>query len=125
MAGSEGKNLNNRAAEVIGAAQDLERAQELGLVPATMLRGYVLPHGDHSGAQKPVGARTRIGVPDPAFRGAGCVDRMAIMCERLREDGLYDMAWALGVTRNPTGFLEPRVTVGRNRFTMDLRRALC
>lgn len=76
-------------------------------------------------AQKPVGARTRIGVPDPAFRGAGCVDRMAIMCERLREDGLYDMAWALGVTRNPTGFLEPRVTVGRNRFTMDLRRALC
>ena len=50
---------------------------------------------------------------------------MAIMCERLREDGLYDMAWALGVTRNPTGFLEPRVTVGRNRFTMDLRRALC
>ena len=77
MAGSEGKNLNNRADEVIGAAQDLKRAQEQGLVPATMLRGYVFlmeitPEAQKpvGVSQKPVGVRTRIGVSDPAFRGA-------------------------------------------------------
>ena len=125
MAGSEGKNLNNRADEVIGAAQDLKRAQEQGLVPATMLRGYVFLMEITPEAQKPVGVRTRIGVSDPAFRGASYLDRMAIMCERLRDDGLYDMTWVLGVTGSPIGFLEPRAAVGWDRFTMDLRRGLC
>ena len=45
------------------------------------------------------------------------------MCERLREDGLYDMTWALGVVRSPVGFVEPRQSVGWDRFTQDLRTA--
>ena len=90
MAGSEGKNLNNRAAEVIGAAQDLERAQELGLVPATMLRGYVLPHGDHSGAQEPVGTTDGTGRPRHGDHSGGsetCWSQNADRCPRSRVQG--------------------------------------
>lgn len=48
---------------------------------------------------------------------------MAIMCERLRDDGLYDMAWALGILRTPVGFVEPRESVNWDRFKNDLRLA--
>lgn len=45
------------------------------------------------------------------------------MCERLREDGLYDMTWALGVVRDPVGFIEPRASVNWDRFRSDLHEA--
>lgn len=123
MTGSEGKNLNNRADEVIGAAQDLRRAQEHGLLPPGMKRGYVFLMEVTPDVARPVGVTTRVGTPDPEFVGATYLDRMAIMCERLRDDGLYDMAWALGIVRNPVGFVEPRETVGWDRFKHDLRLA--
>lgn len=71
----------------------------------------------------PVNVRVRVGEPDPEFVGAGYLERMAIMCQRLRDDGLYDMAWALGVVREPVGFEEPREPVNWSRFKSDLRRA--
>ena len=123
MKGSEGKNLNNRADEVIGAAQDLRRAQEHGLLPQTMMRGYVYLMEVTPEVQKPVAVRTKAGTPDPEFEGASYLDRVGIMCERLRDDGLYDMSWALGVTSDPVGFVEPRKSVNWDRFKTDLRRA--
>ena len=108
MTGSEGKNLNNRADEVIGAAQDLKRAQEHGLLPPGMMRGYIFLMEVTPAVTVPVNVRTRVGEPDTEFIGAGYLERMAIMCERLRDDGLYDMAWAVGVVREPVGFVEPR-----------------
>lgn len=123
MTGSEGKNLNNRADEVIGVAQDLKRAQEQGLLPAEMMRGYVFLMEVTPAVSIPVGATVAIGSPDPQFVGASYLERMAIMCERLRTDGLYDMTWAVGVTRNPVGFVEPRPSVGWDEFKADLWRA--
>lgn len=123
MTGSEGKNLNNRADEVIGAALDLKRAQENGLLPSGMKRGYVFLMEVTPEVTRPVAVQSRVGTPDPVFNGATYLDRMAIMCERLRNDGLYDMSWALGVTRDPLGFVEPRETVNWDRFRSDLRRA--
>lgn len=123
MTGSEGKNLNNRADEVIGAALDLRRAQEHGLLPPGMKRGYVFLMEVTPAVTGPVGVRTRVGDPDPEFIGASYLDRMAIMCERLREDGLYDMTWALGVVRDPVGFIEPRASVNWDRFRSDLHEA--
>lgn len=123
MTGSEGKNLNNRADEVIGAAQDLKRAQEHGLLPPGMMRGYIFLMEVTPAVTVPINVRTRVGQPDPAFVGVGYLQRMAIMCERLRGDGLYDMAWALGVVREPVGFSEPSESVNWDRFKSDLRRA--
>lgn len=123
MTGSEGKNLNNRADEVIGAAQDLRRAQDHGLLPPGLKRGYIFLMEVTPDVQRPVDVRIRVGTPDAEFVGATYLERMAIMCERLRDDGLYDLAWALGVTRDPLGFVEPRHSVGWNRFKADLHAA--
>ena len=121
MTGSEGKNLNNRADEVIGAAQDLKRAQENGLLPRDLRRGYIFLMEVTPAVTTPVSVRTRVGEPDPEFIGAGYLDRMAIMCERLRDDRLYDMVWALGVIREPVGFVVPRESVNWDQFKSDLR----
>lgn len=123
MTGSEGKNLNNRADEVIGAAQDLRRAQEHGLLPHGMKRGYIFLMEVTPEVNRPVGVTTQVGAPDRAFNGATYLDRMAIMCERLRDDGLYDLSWALGVVRDPIGFLEPLESVNWDRFKADLHGA--
>lgn len=120
MAGSEGKNLNNRADEVIGVAEDLRRAQDANLVPPTLQRAYVFLMEITPAVQKPVGVQIRAGKPDPAFVGATYLDRMAIMCDRLKTSGLYDMAWAVGVKRNPTDFVEPLASVCWDAFRDSL-----
>jgi hypothetical protein len=57
------------------------------------------------GAQRgPSGSASRSGRPDPIFQGASYLDRVAIMCERMRYSGLYHLVWALGITRSPVGF---------------------
>lgn len=123
MTGSEGKNLNNRADEVIGAALDLKRAQEEGLLPHGMKRGYVFLMEVTPAVTVPVGVNVRVGTPDPAFKGASYLKRMGLLCERLRDDAVYDMAWALGVTRTPPDFIEPLPSVGWDRFKADLAEA--
>lgn len=123
MTDSEGKNLNNRANKVIGSAQDLRRAQDAGLLSATMKRGYVFLMEVTPAVQVPVEVTTQVGHPDPAFEQASYLQRMALMCQRLRDDGLYHMAWALGVKRNPIGFVEPLETVNWDRFKADLRNS--
>ena len=123
MTGSEGKNLNNRIDEVIGAAQDLHRAQQTGLLPKELKRGYIFLMEVTPAVLNPVGTSTKVGTLDPIFESTCYLERMAIMCERLRNDGLYGMAWALGVVRNPIGIVEPRPSVNWDRFKADLRQA--
>lgn len=122
MTGSEGKNLNNRADEVIGVAEDLRRAQAASLVPSTLQRAYVFLMEMTPAVQKPVGVTVKAGTPDPAFENATYLDRMAIMCDRLRASGLYDMTWAVGVRRDPTDFVEPLETVGWTTFSAALAK---
>lgn len=108
MTGSEGKNLNNRADEVIGVAEDLRHAQDAGLIDANLHRAYIFIMEVTPEVQQPVRVSVRAGSPDPVFQGASYLERMAIMCERLRDSGLYDLAWAVGVVRHPTiDFVEP------------------
>jgi len=121
MSGSEGKNLNNRADEVFGMAADARAAELHGLLPRNMRRAYVFVLGANEASLRPVGARAAAGTPDPIFTGASYMDRMAIMCERLREEGLFHMAWAVGVHEEPFSWFEPRPTVNWERFSADLR----
>jgi hypothetical protein len=66
----------------------------------------------------------QLGTPDPVFAGASYMDRKAIMLTRMRDNGLYDLAWAVGVQEQPFAWFEPRPDVSWDRFTTDLRTLL-
>jgi hypothetical protein len=121
MSGSEGKNLNNRADEVFGIAEDARQAEARGILPVNLRRAYIFLMEVTEAVQYPVRIGHPYGKPDPVFHQASYLDRMAIMCERLRDSGLYHLVWAVGVTRNPIGFVEPSSSVGWDRFVSDLR----
>lgn len=120
MKGSEGKNLNNRMDEVLGVGEDLRAAQEHGLVSPNLRRAYILVMEATATVLRPVSTRGIFGTPDPVFDGASYLDRMGIVCERIRDSGLYDMTWAVAATNDPIDFFEPNPHVGWERFATDL-----
>ncbi|MFT4295050.1 MAG: hypothetical protein QM582_06515 [Micropruina sp.] len=67
-----------------------------------------------------VGTRGIFGAPDPVFDGTSYLDRMGIICERIRDFGLYDLTWAIAATSDPIDFYEPNPHVGWERFATDL-----
>jgi hypothetical protein len=123
MSGSEGKNLNNRADEVFGVAEDARQAEAHGLLPKDLRRAYVFIMGITSESTRPVAIGHLIGKGDPEFSGASYLQRTAIMCRRLRETGLYDMTWAVGVQEIPFMWHDPDPRVGWDRFASDIHQA--
>jgi|HubBroStandDraft_3_1064219.scaffolds.fasta_scaffold22029_2 hypothetical protein len=121
MAGSVGNNLNNRADEVFGIAEDARQAEKHGILPANLRRVYIYLLEVTPSVRKPVNVGRPLGNHDIVFNGASYLDRLAIMCERMRDSGLYHLALVLGVTRDPIGFIEPSAEVGWDRFASDLR----
>jgi hypothetical protein len=124
MSGSEGKNLNNRADEVFGIAEDARQAEARGILPPNLRRAYIYLMEVTPAVEYPVNVKRMhaFGNPDPIFGQASYLERMAIMCERVRDTGLYHLVWAVGVIREPVGFMEPSPSVGWDRFAADLRR---
>lgn len=123
MSGSEGKNLNNRADEVFGIAEDARQAEKHGILPPNMRRAYIFVMGINTESTRPIGVGIPLGSPDPIFKGASYLQRTAIMCKRMRDTGLYHLAWAVGVTEEPFSWEEPDEEVGWVRFAADLRQA--
>lgn len=120
MQGSEGKNLNNRSDEVFGIAEDMRAAQAHGLLPDSLKLAYVFLMEMTPAVMSPVRTSVATGKVDADFLIATYFERMTIMCRRIRESGLYDMTWAIGVQRHPLGFLELDPGVGWMRFKADL-----
>jgi hypothetical protein len=123
MSGSEGKNLNNRADEIFGMAEDARQAELNGILPKNMRRAYVFVMGVTPESTSTVGVSNGLGRPDPVFQGASYLQRTAIMCRRMRDSGLFHMTWAVGVTEHPFSWSEPDPEVGWERFAADLRNA--
>ena len=121
MSGSEGKNLNNRADEVFGIAEDAREAERRGILPPNLRRAYIFVMGVNRDSTRPVGVGTPYGKPDHAFSNASYLSRMATMCARMRETGLYHLTWAVGVHETPFYWGEPDENVGWDRFASDLR----
>lgn len=121
MKGSEGKNLNNRADEVFGVAEDLRQAERSPQLQATMRRAYVFVMGvtDESTAPRTT-QQVAVGSVDKVFQDASYLDRAAIMCERMRETGLYHLTWAVGIQEEPFGWTEPLASVGWDAFSAGL-----
>jgi hypothetical protein len=120
MKGSEGKNLNNRADEVFGIAEDLRLAQEHGLVREGLVRAYIFIMEVTPSVTKPIRINVAVGQPDPIFDGKTYLQRLAIMCERIRTAGLYDLTWAIGVKTNPTEYVELSPETGWDQFKEGL-----
>ncbi|MBK8459026.1 MAG: restriction endonuclease [Micropruina sp.] len=123
MKGSEGKNLNNRMDEVLGVGEDLREAQRHGLVSPRLKRAYVFIMEASPAVLAPVGLRGVVGSADEAFRDSTYLDRMTLLCERIRESGLYNLTWAIAATTDPIDFYEPSSAVGWARFNRDLINA--
>ncbi|KGN31466.1 type II restriction endonuclease [Knoellia sinensis KCTC 19936] len=123
MTGSEGRNMNNRADEAFGIAEDLSQARSRGLVNPDLRTAYIFLMEETSATTRPVRLERAAGHIDPVFSGLTYMDRMAIMCHRVRETGLYDLTWAVGVRREPLDFFEPDPSVGWAEFKAGLARA--
>ncbi|MBB2946076.1 hypothetical protein FB565_005834 [Actinoplanes lutulentus] len=123
MLGSEGKNLNNRADEIFGMAEDTRQAEIRGLLPPQMRRAYIFVMAENPENSKPVRVVETLGDSDPVFDGASYVQRMAIMLERMRDTGLFHMTWAVTVKEDPFSWSEPNKAVGWDRFAADLHSA--
>lgn len=121
MAGSVGNNLNNRADEVFGIAEDARQAEINGILPSNLRRAYIYVLEVTPAVTRPVSIAQQVGRPDMIFHGASYFDRVTIMCKRMRDSGLYHLVWVIGVMHNPVRFAEPSAEVGWDRFKADLR----
>lgn len=123
MKGSEGRNLNNRADEIFGMAEDLRQAELNGRLPKNLRRAYVFVMGLTLESLNPVEVQTAFGGADPIFDGRSYFERSVIMCHRMRESSLFHLTWAVGVREDPVSWYEPNPEVGWRRFAADLQGA--
>ncbi len=101
-------------------AADAKAAEEHGLLPPRLKRAYVFVMAATEASMRPVKPGEGYGKADQVFVGASYMQRMAIMCQRLREENLYHLTWAIGVHEEPFEWFEPIEDVGWNRFSRDL-----
>ena len=96
---SFGNNANNRCEEAIGSAVDfrtVQREGDFGKGQSPFLGFFILVH-DAEGSRKP--PKNPPSSPhfkcDSVFEEASYQQRMAILCERMMQEGLYDCAAAM------------------------------
>ena len=123
MKGSESKNLNNRADEIFGMAEDLRQAGLNGQLPSNLRRAYIFVMGLTPTSTARVGIPRSLRGADPEFDERSYFERAVIMCRRMRESGLFHMTWAVGVQETPFEWREPDEAVGWQRFASDLRQS--
>ena len=92
MAGSTGKNLNNRAEEIIGNAVDLwtaYREYRFGYAVPRPFVGYIVLVEDLDEVNRPVRTAEPYFPVDPIFKGKTYAERWDILCQRLVSESLY------------------------------------
>lgn len=91
---SFGNNYNNRVEEALGNSADVWKAYEqkiLPLFPRPFL-GYLMLLEELDGSLSPVQIKSPHFKADKVFDGASYRDRMAVLCERLIRERVYDSA---------------------------------
>ncbi len=105
MAGSTGKNLNNRAEEIIGNAVDLwtaYRENRLGYAVPRPFVGYLVLVEDLKEVNRPVRHSEPYFTVDPIFRRKTYAERWNILCQRLMSENLYTATCCEMITREPS-----------------------
>lgn len=103
MAGSTGKNLNNRAEEVVGNAVDLWTAYREHLFGSAIpkpLVGFMVLLEDLPEVNRPVKSKEPYFPVDPVFSGKTYAERWTILCRRLVLEGLYTTTCCELITRD-------------------------
>lgn len=123
MVGSFGKNLNNRAEEAIGSAEDLWKAyreRRFGDGPEPFL-GYFFLLQDCAEVHSPRGNAEPHFAVDPEFRGASYSLRYEMLCRRLVRERLYSAAcFVLATKDDTTRITQPSEDLSFKRFTAAL-----
>ena len=105
MAGSTGKNLNNRAEEIIGNAVDLwtaYRENRFGYAVPRPFVGYLVLVEDLPEVNRPVTPFAPYFSVDPIFKQKTYAERWNILCQRLMSENLYTAACCEMITREPS-----------------------
>jgi len=104
MAGSTGKNLNNRAEEIIGNAVDLQtayREHRFGHGVPRPFVGFLVLVEDLAEVNTPVKSAEPYFSVDPIFTGKTYAERWNVLCQRLMSESLYTAACCELITRDP------------------------
>jgi hypothetical protein len=95
MGSSFGKNMNNRAEEVLGVALDFDRAFKAGLfgkMPERPFLGYCVLLVDEPESDNPVEVMDPHYAADPVYSGKSYKQRFEILCQRMVGEHVYDAA---------------------------------
>jgi hypothetical protein len=104
MAGSTGKNLNNRAEEIIGNAVDLwtaYRENRFGHAAPRPFVGYLVLVEDLPEVNRPVRSNQPYFPVDPIFHRKTYAERWNILCQRLMSENLYTATCCEMISREP------------------------
>jgi hypothetical protein len=105
MAGSTGKNLNNRAEEIIGNAIDLWtafRENRFGYAVPRPFVGFLVLVEDLQEVNRAVRPSVPYFPIDPIFRRKTYAERWNILCQRLMSENLYTATCCEMITREPS-----------------------
>jgi Restriction endonuclease XhoI len=105
MAGSTGKNLNNRAEEIIGNAVDFwtaYRENRFGPTTPRPFLGFLVLVEDLREVNRSVRSAEPYFHVDPAFRRRTYAERWNILCQRLVSENLYTATCCEMITREPS-----------------------
>jgi Restriction endonuclease XhoI len=104
MAGSTGKNLNNRAEEIIGSAVDLwtaYRENRFGYAAPRPFVGFLVLVEDRGEVNRAIRPAEPYFSVDPVFRRKTYAERWNLLCQRLMSENLYTAACCELITRAP------------------------
>jgi Restriction endonuclease XhoI len=105
MAGSTGKNLNNRAEEIIGNAVDFwtaYRENRFGSTAPRPFLGFLVLVEDLKEVNRYVRSAEPYFYVDPVFRRKTYAERWNILCQRLMSENLYTATCCEMITREPS-----------------------
>lgn len=109
---SDKDNVDRQTDRALGVAKDTQLAQLHGILPTSLRRAHVHVHECDA-------------APDSAGpQGDSSLSAAVTTSQRMRDSGLYDLVWVVGITRDPLGFSEPADALSWARFAADLRSGI-
>lgn len=118
MAGSYGKNLNNRSEEALGSATDIWAAFKQGTLGVHQpWLGYLFVIREESASEVSVKVPQTPLPTDPVFAGTSYIQRYGILCERMVLERLYSAAAYLSSPLGSDGqYTQPRAGLEFSSF---------
>lgn len=123
ISSSYGKNTNNRVEEAIGDAVDADFAVKRDLlnrvIPPLFAYGLIVKKDEKSSGS--VISKSDHFTVDPVFEDASHIDRLRILCERLRRERVYGAVWFVVVDPVSGEVSEPVPELSYDSFLAEIR----